>query len=501
MPTIRERVRTALGIQDTTSYPASSSFELQFPVLAPLKDVYQKVSQTGNTKQQFRLLKEVDPELAGAIDKLGMMVKTGFQGFYVNPGEELDKKEKELQKVLDDFSTTWKIPGHYYAITDGLMTYGDQVYVTKFKRGIGLYEFRPLPMEYLTAVDRRQQIGEYMEQIFEANFYILNEAGIAGISTFKEIVWPATEITHFPLSNISRTIYDLRSRYTFGVWSTSPIESLKPKLLWKLSLLINDMTLRQHLVPRQHHKVDLSAFRPEYFAGATLEARMEAAKTKAQEYLTEYKNTVATPLKEVDKSIITDKNTEITYLEPQHVTYVDPNPLMDNIVASIYSAIGPLQTATTGKSQRTYATELVVSTYITLIVEYLGDIIGEHMLPIVKKHIELVHPGKYTEQLETVTVKTQLVLGIERGELVRQAAVLAAAGLVTPDEIRDMLGLGPLTEDKKKEIEEMIARRGKTQGRTGDYDRTSDDEAANFMDSDGSREPVTPQSRRDRQQT
>ncbi len=228
-----QRVRVFLGMEASTTYPASSSYELQFPVLLPLRDVYNKITKAGSHKQQYRLLKEVDPELSGAIDKLAFMVKESYKGFQVIIGRELDKDEEELQELLDTFEDEWDIKDHFYAITDTLLTYGDSVYVTTYDDDVGLLEFRPLPMENLTILETLDQVDATLSQVFLKNFYVLNEA-----TANMVLDWPAEDITHFALNNKSRVVYDIRDRYTFGVWSVSPIQSLKPKLLWKMNRLM-----------------------------------------------------------------------------------------------------------------------------------------------------------------------------------------------------------------------------------------------------------------------
>ncbi|GAG12967.1 unnamed protein product, partial [marine sediment metagenome] len=266
-------------------------------------------------------------------------------------------------------------------------------------------------------------IQDMLAQVFERNIYVLNESSLE-----IQRSWPSDEITHFSLNNRAATIYDLLGRYTYGVWSVSPIESLKSDLMWKLTLKINDIMLRQHLVPRQHHKIDLSAFNPMNYPGDTIEARFAAAEAAATTYLKRYKETVATPLKQVDTSVITGMDVEIDYLEPQHVTYVDPNNLFKGINQSIWAAIAPIETAVTGRGERSYASELVVSSYSILVAETLADIIRDEMLLLIKKHIQTKYPGMYDEDLDKIEMNIQLVLGIERGERVRQGAVMMASG-------------------------------------------------------------------------
>jgi len=474
----------------------ASSFELQFPILTPLRVIYNKIVACSNAKESYRLLKEVDPELSGAVDRISKMVRSSYQGFGVRPGAVLETSEKELMEALKEFEDEFRIRDHFYAIADTMLTYGDSVYHIAYEDDVGLVELRSLPMEYITAIATQDQKGVMNAQIFEANFYILNEG--SSDAAAKEAVWAENEILHFALNNISSTVHDLKGRYTYGVWSTSPIESLRAKLLWKLALLINDIMLRQHLVPRQHHKVNLEAFDPRFFPGATVEERYENARAAAASYLDDYKSTVATPLKEVDKSVITDTETEITYLEPKNVTYVSPNELVEQIDRSIWAAIGPVETATTGRGARTYASELVVSSFATMCATIISDIIRISMIEVAKEHIRRKYGGQFDKDLDKIDIKIQFVLGIERGEQVRQFAIMTATDAVTINEARDVIGLGPLREEDKADI----LRRQIERGRGGQFDRTIADIISDYTRrKEDDNEPVTPQSRRDRQIT
>ena len=90
-------------------------------------------------------------------------------------------------------------------------------------------------------------------------------------------------------------------------------------------------------------------------------------------------------------------------------------------------------------------------------------------------------------------------MGIERGEIIRQGAVMYASNSITADEFRAMIGMLPLTNEQKAEIDMRVT----NPGRTGQFDRTTGDITSDYIrrtDSD-SRNPVTPQSKRDQQTT
>lgn len=479
------------------AYPSGaigSSYDIQYPVLIPLKVIYEKISKSTNRYQTYRLLREVDSELYGAIDRVSKMVRSSYAGFHIKTGEEVSPSEQELLDELKLFEKDFKIKNYYSAISTLLLTYGDALFINRYDQNVGLVEFKSLPIEYMTVVENRNQIGDITAQIFEPNFYILNEL------SENSTIFSGDDIIQFTLGVEGSTVNDLVGRYTYGVWAQSPVESLRAALLWKLSLRLNDMLLRNHMVPRQHHKLNLEGFVPQNYPGDTVEERYAAAKAAAEAHINAYKNNVATPMKEADKSIITGNDVEIGYVEPAHVTYVDPNPLIDEINKSIWASIAPIEAAVTARGARSYAAELVISSYSQLIAETVADFINEPLLGVARKHIETKFGGQYNEELDKLYVKSQFIMGIERGERIRQGAVMYASNSITPDEFRDLVGLDPLTEKQKQQILEANMVRT---GRTGQFDRTTGDVMSDYIrrtDSD-SRNPATPQSRKDRQQT
>ena len=109
-------------------------------------------------------------------------------------------------------------------------------------------------------------------QIFEANWYVLNE-----LSDDRRKVFHRKRVLHFTLDPTPMAVTDLLGRYTFGVWSISPLESLKQLILWKHQMLYTDILWRMRNVPREHHRLDLSVFSPDNYSGS-IEERIARAR-------------------------------------------------------------------------------------------------------------------------------------------------------------------------------------------------------------------------------
>ena len=463
---------------------------IRFPSLRPLKEILDKLNRISNKFELYRTLKELDPELYGAIDRIAKMVRYSYQGVFVHVGRELSETEQELQRIAREFAEEHDLKSKFYTVADYLLTYGNYVAVTKFQKGAGLVAYQTLPIEHLTIVEKKEQIGDPTAQVFESNIYVLNET-----SMDKQKTWPADQILHIALNREGSVFHDITGRYTFGVWGTSPIEPLKVKLLWKLSTIYNDILIRQRLIPREHHKLDLRAFDPRYFPGTTMQEKYNNARKAALDFINEYKTNIA-KITEPDRSYITSKDVEIEFVEPKKVTYVSPNELIEQIDLSIFSVIGPVETAVTGRSRRTYATELIVASYAVLVAETLADIIKAEFLKLIKRHIRLKYGSRFSEEdLNKIDIKVRLTLDVLRGEIIRQVAVLAQLGLCTTDELRAMIGLEPLTEDQ---IPHVVTKTG----RAGQYVQTPADVTRDVTKRvKPIPQPLTPESRRERQVT
>lgn len=478
----------------TMPIPAGTSVSSAFPILQPLKELYLKIQAMTNKYAVYHILKETDTELYGAIDRLSKMVRYSYGGLQVRAGRKLDENEKLLLQRLKAFEKEWNVKAFFYAAADRLITYGDDISLTNFNE-TGLIEWRALPIELVTILQDKKQRNDASAQVWKANVYVMNELS-ADEDIYKE--FNPEQILHISLNNRAEIVYDTLNRYTFGIWSMSPLEPLKYKLQWKMALMINDMLLRQKIIPREHIKIDLSNFDPNLFAGDTQEARIQAAKTALDTFMTTFKNDFATPLKDVDKSYITGKDTEIDFVEPKHITYVDPNPMFDQINQSIWAVTGPLEAAVTSHSGQTYASELKIGSVADLIAETIADIIKEPVLDLVKRHFKLRY--RYTdEQLEIIDIKIQLAYGVQLGEQIRQMAVLSATQCFTSDEIRAMLRYEPLTEDQRAEIVERVG-----PGRIGQHAQTLNDILRDYIKRHPeaiTELPETPESRHDRQVT
>ena len=129
-----------------------------------------------------------------------------------------------------------------------------------------------------------------------------------------------------------------------------------------------------------------------------------------------------------------------------------------------------------------------------LVAETLADIIKTEFLKLIKRHIRLKYGSRFSEDdLNKIDIKVRLTLDVLRGEIIRQVAILAQLGLCTTDELRAMIGLEPLTEDQ---VPHIVTKSGRQYVQTpADVTRDVTKRVKPIP------QPLTPESRRERQVT
>jgi len=230
-------------------------------------------------------------------------------------------------------------------------------------------------------------------------------------------------------------------------------------------------------------------FVPEKFAGSTWEEQIQKATAAADTYLKDYANKVSK--KKVDQGYVVGSNVlKIYYVEPEKTTYSSPNEVVDQINKTIREGVGAYEI---GKG--TYATELVVASYVILMPDLLAYKIKRGLLDLLKMHLRKKYKTP-DEELNKLDIRISLVLDILKGELVRQMAVLAATGTHDVDELRAYVGKDPLTEDQINKLVQI-----KSKGRAGQYAQTLLDLLALTGRQIEPTTPVTPESARERKTT
>ncbi|KXH76258.1 MAG: hypothetical protein AM326_03090 [Candidatus Thorarchaeota archaeon SMTZ-45] len=468
-------------LQDTISGP---------PIIQALESALQPMQGTRNRYKTYQSFLRMDPEINNAVTRLSLLVQFAYKGVVIRAGKELTTDEETLLKNAKDFAKTMDFRGRFFYIAKHLLRDGDEVFVTHTDNAaaanLGVQQIQPLPITKLTGVTDEGQIGKTDTNIVgPAMIYVVNESDESKRQKFPQN--DKQKVYHVALDNHAEEIYDNMGRYTFGVWSESPLEALRTRVLWKQAILIADILWRYRNVPREVHELDVSMFKPEDFTGETPAARLSNYQTAIRAYLRAYADEIKK--KKVDQGYVIPSGTKIYYTEPKRVAYTSPNEVIDQINESIIKGLSAYDV-----EAGTYATALVVSSYVVLLPDLIAVKIKDILLEVLKMHLRKKH-NTTDENLEKVDIRISLVLDIFRGELIRQMALLAATGTQTIDELRDYIGQDPITDKQAERLIEIVGK-----GRSGQYVQTLLDL---LRDSERRTEPreTTPESKREIQET
>jgi len=316
---------------------------------------------------------------------------------------------------------------------------------------VGIRELVWLPIWKLTVMDDKSDWSRFMVAAQEGTWYCLNEIpySITDELETKTQWFKKDSVAHF---NWGRKEYvrDINTRPTYNIFTLPPTESLATKLIWKLSLMANDMLLREVMVPREHHQLPSEAFNPDFFQGASQEDRITAAQTAAQSILNSYAKGLEG--RRVDRGYVTLDNVAIEIKESR-VPYTSPNDILDQIDEAINKSMGVPESALSGRAagRSSFASEIAVGAYLIIKAEFVAERIAEKVKELAITHLTIKHPnGRFQKYFDQIEFKLQLVFF--KTEIARMMAVLASLGIFTQDELRDMLSYDPLTPEQKDNV-------------------------------------------------
>lgn len=481
----RAALERIIPVRFRTKYTAISSVG---PIMMPTSRAMQTIKDyfmgSYNKYQRYGALEELDSELQSGLSTASIVVAQSMKGFIIKPGEKLEGIEEELQEDLDAFYDEVLEPMEY-DIAYKLFRDGDACYVMDKAKAIGIRDFVWLPMERLTVLEDKKDLTQISKVIQEANWYVLNEIpSISGYATFvdsKTQEFPADKVAHFNWGRKEKVL-DLWGRETYGIFTRSPTNSLVPKLEGKLAAFLNDMLIKDVMVPREHHKLPSEAFNPDFFQGDNQEAKILAAMSAADTVLTSYAKSLEG--RRVDRGYVTLDNVVIEIVEPK-MAYNAPNEYIRQIDQSINRSMGTPESVLAGQTtgRGTFAMEVAVGAYLVMKAEFIAKKISKEFVNLAKIHLKIKENNKYTEHLDKIDFKLQLIFF--NAEMARTVAILASLGTYTEDELRDKMGDMPLREDQREHLVQLNRGFVKTPGQEA---------AGQAGKTEPVKEPVTPES-------
>lgn len=465
-------------------------------VVLPASIIGGRVEDMRKMRQQNRYaladsLYNSDERLYSSIELMAIMIKKsiGDCTIFRKPGEELENLTNEEENAIDianKFMRDLDVKQLFYNYTIDLWKYGDAVDLIKMD-GSGVKELIPLPMQAVTAIDKRDQLNKAInfgeEMISKPKWYVLDEQMTAPI--IDNQVFKKDRVLHLSFNPRRNMIRDNLGRWTFNVWSTSPMNSLIGIISWKQMLMRNDMVYRNRALPREHHQLDLSQYDPKNYAG-THSQKLLAAKTDAEKAIREYNSNIRR--READQGYVTGMNTKIGWIQPD-ASYSDPLPIIDQI-NNLMNGVTGTPSALMGGESKGFTSLVHSASFLALRAEIYAGVIQRGIEDLIKKHVGIARPGIRREVVNRLMIKNRLILDRDRAELARMVAVLVQSNVFTPDEIRAIWGLDPMTEQQAEYIIEWIKKtqsKGNTSSTTEDLLRQNPSSPTSGQESQGKR--------------
>lgn len=426
----------------------------------------------------------LDDRLRGNLDLFAKMTARSFQGIDITQKgdiespRELGDDELQMLATANQLVTRLDFRTLYESYTKSLIKYGDVIehietgpefLDEEFEEEAGeegtITHLTPLPMNQMTIIDEAGRIDdpEPDRVITLKEIYVVDEEN-SDTTEDDPVQYPKEEIIHISLDSRTNWKVDLISRNTFGIWSDAPLKSVIYLLEWKHNLIRNDMIWRNRMFPREHHKLNMSAFAPENYPGATFSQRLSSAKVAATSEMNLYSASIRG--QQPDQGYVTSTDVEIGIIEPKTANYQNPNEMIMQLDTKISGLTGTPE-ALSGGSSTGFSSIEFSGTFVAIRTEEMAALIGKSLDRLLWKHIKAVHPAFDILDIRRVHTRHRLVLDRDLTERAKQISILAGAKVFTPTELRGIQGLEALTNEQQQEIidhETLVAEAAATGG-------------------------------------
>jgi hypothetical protein len=215
------------------------------------------------------------------------------------------------------------------------------------------------------------------------------------------------------------------------------------------------------MVPREVHSISADIFSADRYTG-TPEERINKGQADADAFLSQY-NAMMTD-QQPDQGYVILDTVKIDTLQPSKggVAYMDSNELIKQLDDKVWTAMNVPKSVVTGESAGSYASELVVSNYVSEKVIQIAEKLKPVILENMRSRLKAI---KATYPVDALDMKLELNMATSKLEVFRQAAIMGALNSFTQDEIRALLGYKPLTEAQKPNV--VVGSRSQTLGDVG----------------------------------
>jgi len=383
---------------------------------------------------------QIEPEVAGAIDRYGTLVAQSYKGVYIEQGNELDEKEQKMLLAARELENTMKIKDHFEATAEMLMGHGN-CYIIPNKDGTITY----LPPEYITIIEDMKQLGSASSTTImtQPNILVLNERGLQELDTKT---YRKGSFIHVKYKETPQIVTDIYGRRTFGFYAVSPLERTTMTIWWKRQIMILDVLWRYRNLPRDHHQIKAEVYSLDKYSGTDWATKRAKAKADADSFIKIYADAVANQAP--DQGYVSLDTIKIDRIGGNNVD-LGTNELMKQIEDHIWTALNIPPSSVNGTGAGSYATELVISNYVSGKVVQIAEKIRPVFLDLMRKRLLEIDSSFPVNKLN---MKLELTMAASEMENMRQMVLMASVPIFTETELRQKVGYKSLTDEQRESI-------------------------------------------------
>jgi hypothetical protein len=411
----------------------------------------------------FEQLYAFEAEAGGGIDRLSTLASTAFGGWTIRDTDTTrSPEEKEMLRLAQTMGEGIQINEQIEAMTELLMMFGN-IYL-KYNKGQITY----LPNKFVSFIESMEDKDQMVVDriLYTPAIMTLYEND----SLYETEVLNPSEYRHIKYKLTPIHMKDCMGRKTYGFYSISPLQRAILPTWWKRQTMIIDILWRWKNLPREHHKIDSSAFTLDKYIGSKKD-RITQAQDDAQAEIARYTSSINEL--QPDQGYVSLNNLDISTIESR-TQHTSVNELSNQLDQKIWSAINVPESIVNGRGAGSYASELVISNYVSAKIVAIVNKFKPILLEMVRDRILMVNPTLPVEKLD---MNVKLMIAASELELFREAAIMATLGIFTPDEVRELLSYPNLTDDQRKELMEIIRQKAKNERSnkgTGDAMKSQD---------------------------
>lgn len=378
-----------------------------------------------------------EPEIGGAIDRSSTLVRNSFKGWVLNNVDEvLDPLEEEMLMVAKEIDEQQCLHNYIEMIAELYMMKGNVFIVENKDLSLSV-----LPSKYCTIVDDKKKIGNSSQNIMMIPKYLVfNEVAA---NEFDTHVYPMEEVYHIKYKDTPIFVKDSMGRDTYGYYSVSPLQRTVISVWWKRQCEMIDVLLRWRNVPREHHKINAEMFSLSNYAGKSPAERQRAAQEDIDAFIKKYIDSIADQMP--DQGYVSTDNVEIGMIESK-VNYLQSNELIKQLDGTITAGLNIPQSMINGQDAGSFASELVISNYVSAKIIQIAERIKPVILENMRKRLLAVNSSYPVEELD---IKLELTLSNSKLETLREMAIMGSLGVFTENEIRNEGGWDNLRDDQR----------------------------------------------------